>query len=116
MLPVAQDLLELQSDAMRTGRNFLVTRNNSAAALEAVKEQIREILALVHPPLELRSIRRGGLQEIMRQPGATIEKCLLFSRHQSADMLRRYLDHGALAHDEAAAMTAISTSMAACME
>lgn len=93
-----------------------MTPDNSEARRESVKDSIRQILAATDPSLELRSIRRGGLQQLMKLPGATMAGVLRYSQHKSTDMLRRYLDYGALATDEMDAMMDLSTSMVKALE
>jgi hypothetical protein len=44
--------------------------------------------------LKVRSVRRGGLQE-MAKAGVPLDDILLFSKHTSLSMLFRYLDAGA---------------------
>ena len=61
--------------------------------------------------LELRSIRRGGLQHLASRPNAKLDEVLLFSRHSDKEMLRRYLDHGLYAREEEDAITELTDQM-----
>ena len=52
------------------------------------------------PDLELRSVRRGGLQ-LMATLGFPWETILSFSKHGSTAMLMKYLDKGAVSLNQA---------------
>jgi hypothetical protein len=62
--------------------------------------------------LELRSIRRGGLQR-MAALGVELETIRWFSNHTSVEMLLRYLDWGAVAATrKAAILSAVQGTLA----
>ncbi len=88
-------LLRAVDKATQDGRKLIFTTYNSDREREAVAKQVKAILKTAGHTLELRSIRRGGLQ-YMAVSGMPLEKILLFSKHRSMDMLMRYLDWGAV--------------------
>jgi hypothetical protein len=58
---------------------------------------VMKALRRVDPLYEQRSLRRGSLQQLSRQPGMTDELLLLFSGHATTKTLRRYLNWGTAA-------------------
>ena len=60
--------------------------------------------------LDVRSLRRGGLQAMAKQ-GASAQQLLMFSRHSSIAMLYRYLGHGAVLRDEAEKMWEVTSKI-----
>lgn len=58
-------------------------------------KRCRTILSMLGEELELRSVRRGGLQ-LMALKGVPLDTIrTVFSKHKSTEMLRTYLEHGA---------------------
>ena len=104
-------LLKVQENARRNRWLFLVTPSNADADVEPVKDQIRMILALEAQTLQLRSIRRGGLQAMASKPGVSLEEVLKFSKHQCVATLYTYLDYGAAATNERSRLLAITRAM-----
>ena len=87
-------LLLAQADAQARGWPFLLSGSNTPQDIALVESQIRSMLHEIDPELELRSIRRGGLQHMASREGVTLDQVLLHSKHKNVNMLRRYLDHG----------------------
>ncbi len=87
-------LLLAQADAQARGWPFLLSGSNTPQDIALVESQIRSMLHEIDPELELRSIRRGGLQHMASREGVTLDQALLHSKHKNVNMLRRYLDHG----------------------
>lgn len=74
----------------RIGKQFLFAEDNGATT--TVLNQVARILRSSRRGLELRSIRRGGLQALAAcNPLSTV---LTFSKHASTSMLMRYLENG----------------------
>lgn len=65
---------------------------------------VKDALRRVDPRLEQRSLRRGSLQALARQPGMTDDMLMLFSGHSCVKTLRRYLNWGTAAHHTRTAM------------
>ncbi len=95
----AQALLKAREVAIEEGRLFLLSHENDTWEREALGNRVSSMLATIDDNLELRSIRRGGLQYMAAQ-GMELPEILLFSKHSSEDMLRRYLNWGRLAKAE----------------
>lgn len=89
----AEELLHIAKTASVEDRLFLFSQTNSDRERDTVLLNIRSILLSVNESLELRSIRRGGLQR-MAILGFPLETILEFSRHASVPMLMRYLNWG----------------------
>jgi hypothetical protein len=90
---------------------FLFTGNNTLNEREEAGRRIRDLLKLVDPNLEQRSIRRGGLEKMARAGVPLTQIRMLFSKHVSDHMLMRYLANGRALFD-AAATSAIVTGWA----
>lgn len=74
-------------------RLFLLSLFNSEVERDRILDTVRQMLLSVNEELELRSIRRGGLQR-MAQLGFSMDTILEFSRHSGVPMLMRYLNWG----------------------
>jgi integrase len=87
--------------AVRRGKTMQVTtpyslwlrRLNSEEERQRVSHTVRDMLTSINDQLELRSLRRGGLQR-MAHLGVSIPTMLHFSRHSDVPMLMRYLSWG----------------------
>ena len=90
------------------GHQFLFTDTNTQPQRDHMGRQIRDLLKLVNPELEQRSIRRGGLTRMARQgvPIAVIRT--MFSKHASEPMLMRYLENGRAVYDNAATAAVVT--------
>jgi hypothetical protein len=108
--PLGSCVLHLQSTARNAGRLFLWTTMNTPSERAVVKQQVAATLIAIDDTLELRSVRRGGLQR-MAALGYTLEVMLLFSRHKSTDMLLRYLNWGAASTTMVDQMSEVATQM-----
>lgn len=86
-----EELIELKKASCE--RLFLFSATNSEAERNSTLNVIRMMLMKTNPDLELRSIRRGGLQR-MAQLGFSMQKIIAFSRHADEPMLMRYLGWG----------------------
>ena len=89
----SEDLLQTMTNAQIQKRLFLFTEFNTEEERSKVLQMIKDMLTSVNEELELRSIRRGGLQR-MASLGFTLERILNFSRHSDTPMLMRYLGWG----------------------
>ena len=90
---IANAVMNVARKAKKAGRVFLWTGENLKAEQDVVKQKVALSLLSVEESLELRSIRRGGLQHAASQ-GHTLDQILLLSQHKDIDMLRRYLNWG----------------------
>jgi hypothetical protein len=102
-------------EAKAKGWNYIMSQHNTAEDLTGINRRMRKMLhsvgkvadrtcttiggtdnGLVNEPrlLEIRSVRRGGLQ-VMAMAGMSYEAILEFSKHKDVTMLLRYLDDGA---------------------
>ena len=86
-------LIEAKMQALASGRDFLLTSSNNEKEKKLILDRIREMLLSVNEDLELRSIRRGGLQR-MAMKGHKLSTILEFSQHADEKTLMRYLDWG----------------------
>jgi hypothetical protein len=77
----------------RRGHQFLFSQGNTQHEREALTHQAASILEDIHPSLEVRSVRRGGLQR-MASSGMLYPDILKFSKHTSEASLNRYLNNG----------------------
>lgn len=111
----AQELLILATEASREGRLFLTSRNNETTERDAFAHSAATLLSLIDDRLELRSVRRGGLQH-MANAGYPMETLLLFSKHRDQSMLLRYLNWGAESADHAKTMGEVTRTMTAAIE
>jgi integrase len=88
-----ESLIELTTDATKKNRLYLFSDLNSDDERAKTLNIMRDMLTSVNDQLELRSIRRGGLQR-MANLGVKIEIVLEHSRHSDVSMLMRYLSWG----------------------
>jgi integrase len=88
-----ETLIELAASAKSCGRLFLFTNLNSEEERQRVSHTVRDMLTSINDQLELRSLRRGGLQR-MAHLGVSIPTMLHFSRHSDVPMLMRYVSWG----------------------
>lgn len=98
-----ETIIEVAIQAKREGRLFLLSEFNSDEERSQVGETIRDMLTSINEQLELRSIRRGGLQRMAGQ-GIPLTTVIQFSRHADEKMLMRYLSWGAHAADRQQSM------------
>ena len=91
---VSRHLLAAKHVAMANGWLYILSPTNSDGERRAIEQRIRHILRRVSRNVELRSIRRGGLQHLASSPNVSLEQVRLHSQHKSVNMLMRYLDHG----------------------
>jgi hypothetical protein len=82
-------------DAEAQGKTVLVEGVRDYVARKRYVESVKDALRAEtgNPALENRSIRRGALQA-MALAGASEKELMLFSRHATPAMLRRYLGFG----------------------
>ena len=107
----AQELLAVHENAQREERLFLASPSNSPEEREALARIVRDLLHRIDAKLELRSIRRGGLQHMASQEDTTLQEVLDHSRHTDVDMLNRYLDWGRHARQTEEAMARTTRKM-----
>ncbi len=89
----AETLIDLASNAKKDQRLFLFSEFNSEEERSKMSHVIRDMITSINDQLELRSLRRGGLQR-MAQLGFSMDVLLQFSRHSDVKMLMRYLAWG----------------------
>ena len=77
----------------RRHHQFLFSDGNTQREREALTHQAATILEDIDPSLEVRSVRRGGLQR-MASSGMLYPDILRFSKHTSEASLNRYLNNG----------------------
>jgi hypothetical protein len=103
-------LISIMKSAKTQGRLFLFSEFNLDEERQKVLQRIREMLTSVNDQLELRSLRRGGLQR-MASLEVKLETVLHFSRHSDVSMLLRYLNWGKHAkHRQQEMLEAIDSS------
>lgn len=81
------------------GNVYLFSAANTENERVALTREAHVYLQEIDPILEVRSIRRGGLQR-MAQAGVPLSQILLLSRHTTEAMLCRYLQNGKTARAE----------------
>jgi hypothetical protein len=109
----AQQLIEAAERAQTKGQLFLLSSGNTQKERDALSEACAAMLKDAHEDLQLRSVRRGGLQRLAAA-GATLEELLMFSHHANTDMLLRYLGWGRKSAHHARTMATVlgqATSM-----
>lgn len=85
-------LLKLAQRRRVEEKSFMFSDLNSTDERETILKAVKTRLSACNAQLELRSIRRGGLQLLAAHN--PLEMVLLFSKHRSREMLLRYLDFG----------------------
>lgn len=95
------NILEVQHPAPL----FLVSLTNASDERSAFLSTISTMMAEMDERLELRSVRRGGLQAAASH-GFSLEEVRLLSHHATTEMLLRYLNWG---EESPAQMSTIST-------
>ena len=106
----ATSLRQLVSAAQSIAQLYICTASNAVDERAAVALMASTMLVTIDDSLELRSIRRGGLQH-MAQEGIPLSAILNFSRHTSENMLLRYLNWGAISTHRSAPMLEIAQLM-----
>ncbi len=109
--PAGPAMIELRDNALSFGRRFMPTVSNTKKQLGIAELETRKLLRQIDPDLELRSIRRGGLQHMASLPGVKLKHVLKFSQHKSESMLRRYLDWGLHSSEDHQMMSDITRRM-----
>lgn len=112
---VAENLLRVREAAASQGWLYLTSQANGASALKTLSSRTSTLLTQVDERLEIRSIRRGGLQH-MASLGHTNDQMLMFSKHRSEEMLLRYLNWGQAAEALNEEIRQVSTTMTAACE
>jgi hypothetical protein len=107
---VTKNLLTVRQAAADQGWLFLNSRTNDIASRKALGLRTTSLLTEIDERLELRSIRRGGLQH-MASLHHHPDKIRLFSKHSTEEMLMRYLAWGQVAESRNDDMLAISRTM-----
>lgn len=80
---------------------------------QQLNKRIAALLKAVDPKLELRSIRRGALQDMARR-GMSMEQIQTFSKHRSLEMLFSYLNWGAASKCLAEAAVPVTNRLHLC--
>ena len=101
---------ELWNLREQTTSQFLWTENNSTKERELLELQLRRMITAVDPRLEIRSLRRGGLQR-MAASGFPMDTVILFSKHKTTQMLLRYLNWGAASYHRNVQMANVVSSV-----
>jgi len=112
--PIAQAASCLRHAAERAERKFVFLESLDDGDRDVARQIISEALSMVHPELECRSIRRGGLQH-MAKMGIPLQDILLFSQHREESMLLRYLNYGTASLARTNTLAAVSLAMAAAL-
>lgn len=106
----ATALLKAAKEARTHQQLFLCSNYNTKEEREAFAHLTAVLITSVDEHLEMRSVRRGGLQE-MATRGCSLAEILTFSNHRSEDMLLRYLNWGQMSTTRATAMSTITDMM-----
>ena len=112
-LDIARNLLTLQQHSVEKGWRFLAFEDWSSEAAKAVSSATSNLLAAFDEELEIRSIRRGGLQHMAKMM-VPVPTMLHFSKHASEQMLMRYLNWGEHAEAQNAEILKVSELMMTC--
>ena len=78
-------------------------------ARDAIKKELRDAMRKVEARLELRSIRRGALQQMAKQIDE--KAMMLISGHKRVNTLRRYLDWGMRSEKRLNEMTSLTAAV-----
>lgn len=105
--PVAASLYRLAQSQMLNSNG---TKTTQRLFSEQALSRCRTILHTIDPALQLRSIRRGGLQH-MALMGVPLPEILTFSKHTTISMLTLYLDKGACLLSNAISQTGVTNVM-----
>lgn len=106
----AEDVIQTALAAKSRNRLFLLSDLNSDEERSKILSTIREMIISVNDELELRSIRRGGLQR-MANLGFPLKTIREFSQHVDDDMLMRYLGWGTFNVHRKSEMTEVIDAM-----
>ena len=90
---------------------FLFTNADAEHERETASHFCATLLHTVDPNLEVRSVRRGGLQR-MAALGWELPHIRLFSQHADDMMLQRYLAWGLVSQHQKGLMLSVVNSMA----
>ena len=110
--PIVEALLQIRTNAQTMGWLFLVTPKNEPELRQRLLRKASAHLSTVDDRLEVRSIRRGGLQH-MASLGMTTDEIRDFSKHTSNEMLMRYLAWGQVALEHNNRIQALADRMLA---
>ena len=110
--PIVEALLQIRANAQKMGWLFLVTPKNESELRQSLLRKASAHLSTVDERLEVRSIRRGGLQH-MASLGMTTDEIRDFSKHTSNEMLMRYLAWGQVALEHNTRIQALADRMLA---
>jgi integrase len=91
--PAAEAMINTWIRAKKSNRLFLLSEMNADEERAKLLSTIRDMITSTNDQLELRSIRRGGLQR-MASLGFSLDRIITFSRHSDTPMLMRYLGWG----------------------
>lgn len=110
-LEVARNLMAVRQQAMDNGWLFLISKHPCEETAKKISHQTSNLLAALDERLEIRSIRRGGLQHMASQK-VPIPTIRLLSQHKSDEMLLRYLDWGQVAAQRNEEVKGVTSLMA----
>jgi hypothetical protein len=107
---VTENLMKVRAEAIRLGWVFLTTPDNNPLTRAKLSHRTSALLSLIDERLEIRSIRRGGLQH-MASLRHELQHIRLFSQHRSEEMLLRYLNWGQAAEAQNDEILRVSMTM-----
>jgi len=110
--PLVTSLLHIRAEALKEGWLFIATPMNDLHHRQELLRRASALLSTVDEQLEVRSIRRGGLQH-MASVGMTVSEMRDFSKHSSDEMLMRYLAWGRVAVEHNSRLRELSDKMLA---
>lgn len=108
--PAATMLHEVWLQAKAKAWLYLLSPSNSEEDRSNLSARCNLMLTKVDPRLGVRSIRRGGLQQ-MATLGMSLQQIIVFSKHRSEKTLMGYLDDGRICRHRATGMIEVTNSL-----
>ena len=108
----AEELVAIKN--LASARPYVASWTLEESEMAEIRQELALMLQSADEELELRSIRRGGLQQMARLfvPLADI---LMFSQHRDMDMLLRYLDYGMRTSERTNNIATVTEAMSAAL-
>ena len=98
---LTQQLWEHTHIRLQSRKPFLFTHSNNESEKQKLERHARNILVSLNQDLEIRSVRRGGLEHMAKSGMPLGEIREHFSKHRSTEMLLGYLKWGSVSAHQA---------------
>lgn len=108
----AEELVEIKQ--LASARPYVASWTLEDSEMAAIRQEIGVMLDSADEELEMRSIRRGGLQ-MMARLMVPLPDILMLSQHRDVDMLLRYLDYGMRTSERTNNIVTVTEAMSAAL-